>query len=191
MSSSRRPQARAAARLVSAAAACLCAAMAVGAQAAVDLAALVVVPARGQNDDRARRDRYECHNWAVDETGTMPAAVPAEAPRSAAERAERVDRVIGGAGIGAAIGGLIRAAQDENPANGVLAGAAIGAAVGAATGRRNDAEISAEESDYLRALAACLEGRGYTVEMPPGVESAAQRQSSAAASRLAATSARR
>jgi hypothetical protein len=145
--------------------------------AAVDLAALRLEPQRGQSAEQARRDRYECHNWAVEQSGEVPVAVPAEdSARDEDERsrrASRVDRILTGVAVGAGLGGLVRATQDENPANGVLAGAAIGAAVGAATAEdggkrrrgaaRNDVE---EPGDYLRALTACLEGRGYGV-VPP------------------------
>jgi hypothetical protein len=134
--------------------------------ATLDLAALEVVPQRGQSADRARRDRYECHNWAVEQTGVVPTVERTE-DEAEATRAERIARVISGASIGAGIGGLIRAVGDKDPSNGVLAGAAVGAAVGAATGRsRERAELDAESNDYLRALSACLEGRGYEVALP-------------------------
>ena len=139
--------------------------------AAEDLAALRVTPLRAQSADQLRRDRYECHNWAVEQTGSAPLAAPAaqevEKEADRAKRAERVQRVIAGAAIGGALGGLIRGVQDKDPDNGVLAGAAVGAAVGAATGERGgkDGEEAAPQSDYLRALTACLEGRGYTVAL--------------------------
>lgn len=63
-------------------------------------------PRNGQSDERQARDRYECHRWAVGQTGFDPTQVQ----------------------------GGVRATQ-------------------AAAGR----------SDYLRAITACLEGRGYTV----------------------------
>jgi hypothetical protein len=140
---------------------------ATGARAAVDLAALQVTPQRGQSADQARRDRYECHNWAVEQTGVVPLAAPPEDEDDRARRAERIARVLNGVAIGSAIGGLVRATQDRNPAHGVLAGAAVGAAVGAATtpaARRGVEDDS--DGEYLRALSACLEGRGYTVFVP-------------------------
>jgi hypothetical protein len=150
--------------------------------AAVDLAALEVQPQRGQSGEQLRRDRYECHNWAVEQSGEVPLAMPAadENQSSAAEReqrAERIDRVLRGAAIGAGLGGLVRAAQRENPSNGVLAGAAVGAVIGAATGRSQErgAPDEAEPSDYLRALTACLEGRGYAVALPSSAEVTASR----------------
>lgn len=141
--------------------------------AAIDVAAIRVEPLHGQSADRARRDRYECHNWAVEQTGESPSSVSgqqaAERRDDDAERARRAARVINSASVGAAIGGLVRSTQRKNPANGVLAGAAIGAAVGAATNRskNKDAKADAEPlADYVRALSACLEGRGYRVEIP-------------------------
>ncbi|HEY8518835.1 MAG TPA: hypothetical protein VIN61_02045 [Gammaproteobacteria bacterium] len=144
--------------------------------AEIDLAALEVVPQRGQTRDQARRDRYECHNWAVDQTGVVPLRPSARDRRERkVHRAERVARVINGALIGASIGGLVRAVQDRDPDNGVLAGGAVGAAVGAATGRAREREaLDAEANDYLRALTACLEGRGYRVSLPSDDETAGE-----------------
>lgn len=131
----------------------------------VDLAALEVVAERGQSADQARRDRYECHNWAVDQTGGAPVA--SDAPAADEVKAERTGRILNGASIGAALGGLIRGVQGKNPSHGILGGAAVGAAVGATTAHR-DADSAADgvASDYLRALSACLEGRGYRVALP-------------------------
>ena len=136
--------------------------------AAIDLATLEIVPQRGQSSDQLRRDRYECHNWAVDETSSVPAAAPA--PDAGADKAERTARILNGAALGAALGGLIRSVQHKDPSNGLLAGAAVGAAVGAATGRAREPSVSAAEDDYLRALSACLEGRGYRVALPAGAD---------------------
>jgi type 1 glutamine amidotransferase len=58
--------------------------------AAVDLAAVAAVPQRGQSADQTRRDRYECHNWAVEETGTAPRRFEPDED-SDHDRAERVD----------------------------------------------------------------------------------------------------
>jgi hypothetical protein len=153
------------------------------ANAAEDLSALQVTPQRGQSADQARRDRYECHNWAVEQTGETPIAAPERerdepTREERTKRAERVNRVINGAVLGAGLGGIVRATQDKNPSNGVLAGAAVGAAIGAATARDREREEDAEAaapSDYLRALTACMEGRGYTVALPSAGEAVARR----------------
>jgi len=134
---------------------------AVSALAATDLAAVQAVPQRGQSADETRRDRYECHNWAVEQTGVVPHRT--ELGAGEVDRERRVDRAITGAGVGAVVGGLVRASQHENPSNGVLAGGAIGAVVGALLGRKGANAPDPEFDGYLRALSACLEGRGYVV----------------------------
>ncbi len=158
--------------LISAAAAVASASVAFAAE---DLSALRVDPQRGQSTDQLRRDRYECHNWAVEQTGQTPIA-PSEdgsdqpSDAKAEKRAERASRALLGAAIGSVVGGVAgsgRGWRHENDA--VLTGAAVGAGVGAATAGKARDKGKAEAqppSEYLRALSACLEGRGYTVAMP-------------------------
>lgn len=143
------------------------------AAAVEDLRALEVVGQRGQSLEQTRRDRYECHNWAVEQTGESPPAAPADDEARAGEgelRRERIDRAVIGAAIGGAVGGLLGNGRRRHSSERVLAGAAAGAAIGAATagdGRdRSDAREAEAPSDYLRALTACLEGRGYSVALP-------------------------
>lgn len=148
-------------------------ALSVPAMGAEDLRMLEVQGQRGQSQEQTRRDRYECHNWAVEQTGEAPPAVPAaDEPRDDKRelKRERVDRAIVGAAIGGAIGSLFGHGHGWRRHHGdrVLAGAAAGAAIGAATaqGGRDEDASEAEPSDYLRALTACLEGRGYSVSLP-------------------------
>lgn len=163
-------------------------ALAVHANAAEDLSQLRVTPQRNQTAEQARRDRYECHNWAVEESGETPVAVPTrtreptrrELREERRKRAERVDKIVNGAVIGAGLGGIVRSGRDHNPAEGVLAGAAVGAAIGAAVGRDKDRDADdgadvAQPSGYLRALSACMEGRGYSIELPGSTELVARR----------------
>ena len=150
--------------------AALALAAALPAAIAQDLRTLEVQGQRGQSPDQLRRDRYECHNWAIGETGDAPPVAPTAAAADAAKRdlkQERVGRAIAGAAIGGVIGGLFGDWHDASEA--VLAGAAVGAGIGAATagGRRKEAAAPEGPSDYVRALTACLEGRGYSVALPP------------------------
>lgn len=144
--------------------------VALPAVAAEDLRALEVRGLRGQSQELARRDRYECHNWAVAQTGQSPPANPAAVPPDADKadlKHERIGRAIVGATIGGAIGSLFGDWHDAN--ENILAGAAVGAGVGAATagaGRKEAPPAPEGPSDYLRALTACLEGRGYSVSLP-------------------------
>jgi hypothetical protein len=165
-------------------AALLAAGVAVGApaRAAEDLSKLQVVPQRSQSADQARRDRYECHNWAIGQTGQAPSAAPTGSESGddeKAKRAERASRIVTGALLGASLGSFAGAVHD-NPAQGALAGAAVGGAVGGATAvarekKDKEREQAQGPSDYLRALTACLEGRGYTVAMPSVAETVAKR----------------
>jgi hypothetical protein len=147
---------------------------------AVDLSQLQVTPQRGQSADQARRDRYECHNWAVEQTGEVPTTTPApnQDAIDAAKRADRVARIATGAAIGAGIGGLF--GGGHNPGEDMLKGAAVGSVVGVASGAVHDKKQQKQAgpepgTDYLRALSACLEGRGYTVSMPAPANAVAQR----------------
>jgi hypothetical protein len=140
------------------------------AAAVEDLRALEVRGLRGQSQEQARRDRYECHNWAFAQTGQSPPAAPVAAPpvdSKADLKAERIGRAIVGAAIGGTIGSLFGDWHDQN--ENILAGAAVGAGIGAATagaGRKDVPPAPEGPSDYLRALTACLEGRGYSVSLP-------------------------
>jgi predicted lipid-binding transport protein (Tim44 family) len=136
-----------------------------------------VYPANGQSPEQTDRDRYECHVWAVQQTGVDPSRAdaspyervvvqPANPPGSGT-----VAGVIGGAIIGSIIGG---------PRNGA-AGALIGGATGAVIGSASDANAQAQAQQtqqqinqsaaagraradsYRRAIGACLQGRGYTI----------------------------
>jgi len=139
--------------------------------AAIDLSQLQVTPQRGQSADQARRDRYECHNWAVEQTGEVPTTAPApnQDAVDAAKRADRVARIATGAAIGATLGSIF--GGGHNYGEDIVKGAAVGSVVGVATGAAHDKKQQKQAgpepgTDYLRALSACLEGRGYTVEMP-------------------------
>jgi hypothetical protein len=137
-----------------------------GASAATDLASLQVVPTRGQSPDQARRDRYECHNWAIEQTGSVPVRVDPGA-EAAGEREKDIQRVLTGAGIGSTVGALV-GAYEEDPVTAIVGGGIIGAAVGAIVGRakKNKVEPDPEADEYLRALDACLEARGYEIVVP-------------------------
>ena len=168
MSSSRRPIELPAAFLVGV----LSVAAAGVATAATDLASIQVVPTRGQSPDQARRDRYECHNWAVDQTGSAPVRVDA-AEEAAVERERNIERVVTGAGVGSTVGAIVATGHQDDPMASIVAGGVLGAAVAAITGRgKKKEEPDPELEEYLRALSACLEARGYDVAVPSESEEA-------------------
>lgn len=130
---------------------------------AAELSDIIVVPTAGQAADQLRRDRYECHNWVVAQNGTVPAGGPTSEQQARERRASRVGKVITGAAVGAAAGGIIRGARDYREANdGALAGGVLGAIAGAVIGGKQEGEGEDESfNEYFRALDACMTGRGY------------------------------
>ena len=131
---------------------------------------IFIYPQRGQSAQQQQQDRFECHQWAVQQTGFDPTMAAAPAPVTAAPTTGMARGAARGAAAGA-IGGAIGGDAGT--------GAAIGAATGAVFGtmRRNreirqaqgqqaaQAQQMGQAHDaYNRALAACLAGRGYTVQ---------------------------
>jgi len=135
----------------------------------------LVYPARGQSPQQLERDRYECHLWAVEQSGYDPSR---QLPM------DRVDVQPGtppGAGlaIGAIAGAIFGAAVagPRSTGTGALLGGVAGAAIGASSDANAKTSAAAEQSrsdayyardqaaiaSYQRANGVCLEGRGYTV----------------------------
>src|ERR1700722_15021403 len=138
---------------------------------------IFVYPNTGQSAEQTDRDRYECHIWAVQQTGIDPSRAdanpyervvvqPANPPGSATAAG-----AIGGAILGAIIAG------PRNAGAGLVLGGATGAIVGSASdanaqaqARQTQAQINqsaatgrARADSYRRAIGACMTGRGYTV----------------------------
>ncbi len=139
-------------------------------------------PNKGQSPAQQDRDRYECYLWAVNQTGFDPSA-PSLAPHHkltvVAEPPPGTGTAVGaitGAVLGAAVSS--RGNRPEGAFIGSIAGALVGSASDAArqeqTSRlqqqydrqsaRRIENIERQSGNYRRALAACLEGRGYTVQ---------------------------
>ena len=147
------------------------------------VAEVIVYPAQGQTLPQLDRDRYECHNWAVKQTGFDP-SVPGVPPHQRVRIVEAGPppgaAVVGGTVTGAVLGAVLAGPGDAGA--GAVVGAVAGAAVGAVSEasranqtrvveeRVNDrgaARLAAQEEragSYRRAISACLEGRGYTVK---------------------------
>ena len=133
----------------------------------------------GQQD----RDKYECNEWAVQQTGFDPSA-PQVPPH------QRMQIVAGGPPPGAQVGagavtGAFLGAAVSNPweaGRGALIGALAGAALGgiseaerehqtqqlqaqanANSTSAQNAALERKASEFRRAIGACLEARGYTV----------------------------
>lgn len=149
---------------------------------------LIVYPARGQNQAQQDRDRYDCHSWAVQQTGVDPTR-----PTAAAAPPPPPPPATAGPGDGAMLRGAARGTVVGVVGGAIAGDAGKGAAIGAASGaliggvRRRDqmqqqqqqqnqyyqqqqqaahAQTQAHNAQvqtYNRALGACLQARGYTV----------------------------
>ena len=133
---------------------------------------------RGQSQAQQDRDRYECFNWSVQQTGFDPSrrSVPADHSKPLVPVNNTGATVVGGALMGAAIGAAVSNPweRDEGAVIGAIAGTALGAVAAnaqtsathavhkQATPARSSYEQQAAE--YRRAMSACLEGRGYVVK---------------------------
>src|SRR5215469_6815214 len=91
-----------------------------GAVAAQDV---YVYPAKNQTDEQMGRDKEECHDWAVKQTGVDPAKLASEAvtPPPKGESSSGAGSGLGGAGLGAA-----RGAMSGDAAGGARRGVGIG-----------------------------------------------------------------
>lgn len=128
-----------------------------------------IYPSKGQTQKQQDRDKYECNQWAVSQSGFDPSKPPTSSRNAQQPQGQAVRGAARGAAAGA-IGGAI--AGDAG--TGAAAGAAMGGGAGAIRRRRARREVqqqqaqaqavdAAGEEAYRRALAACLQGRGYTV----------------------------
>jgi hypothetical protein len=91
---------------------------------------MFIYPARGQSPEQQSRDRYECHNWAVQQTGfdpTAPQMVQTPPPAPEAPQGGLFRGALGGSALGA-IGGAI-----GGSGGGCGPGAATGALFGGHT----------------------------------------------------------
>jgi hypothetical protein len=145
---------------------------------------LFVYPAKGQDAAQQSKDEAECYGWSKSQSGFDPAA-PAAAPAqpAQAEKQGPGGERIKGAARGAAAGAVIGEVADNDASQGAEVGAAAGALAGGRQARKNRAAQEQKAADtakasedaaraaqqqkvdtFKRGMAACLEGRGYTVK---------------------------
>jgi hypothetical protein len=121
-------------------------------------------PSKGQTQEQQARDKYECNQWAVGQSGFDPSNPPPTTSGNT-QKGQAVRGAARGAAAGA-IGGAI--AGDAG--TGAAAGAAIGGAAGGIRRRRAKKQQQAEaqtaatngQDAYNRAFATCMQGRSYT-----------------------------
>jgi hypothetical protein len=148
---------------------------------------LFIYPSGGQTAEQQRRDSLECRLWAIDQTGFDP-TVPVQDNRAVVTQPVQVSAQGPGIARSTARGAVVGTAAGAiagNTGRGALAGAAGGAILGTARvadQRRGQQQASddlvrqqqireAEQQQlfnyrrqtFNRAVAACMEGRGYSV----------------------------
>ena len=126
-----------------------------------------IYPSKGQSQEQQNKDKYECYQWAVRQSGFDPAN-----PSSTSKGEQQAQRgATGGAAGGAAVG-AVGGAISGDPGAGAASGAERGRLLGAIRRRREKNEAEQEQAQaagasgqqsYNRAFATCMQGRGYAV----------------------------
>jgi hypothetical protein len=138
---------------------------------------LYIYPAKGQDKNKQDEDRYDCHSWAVSQTGFDPNKPQANTPNSSGNQQYRPSQphVLRGGARGAALG-AVGGAIAGDAGKGAAAGAAMGGLAGGFRRRDERRQQASQQqvnaqadqqnqlTSYNRAMASCLEGRGYTVK---------------------------
>jgi len=139
---------------------------------------LIVYPSKDQTPQQQANDEQACYVWAQQQIDPL---AKGSNPDSAARAGKaRADSAAQGASIKGAAGGAAGGALIGGAAGDAGKGAGIGAIAGALRGRRakREAEQQAEQqaraqaqaqagqqaSTFRKAMVACLQGRGYTVQ---------------------------
>lgn len=138
---------------------------------------LYFYPERGQDAERQDRDRYECYQWAVRQTGVDPGMQTLQRP---APDTTAVPRDPAPVAAGAVTGAVVGAAMSSprHAGSGLVLGAIFGSMLGAAASESQaqaieqsrearERQVAARQQipldNFRRAMSACMGGRGYTV----------------------------
>jgi hypothetical protein len=139
-------------------------------------------PSNGQSAEQQDRDRYDCYQWAIQQTGFDPSS-PSVPPHERIQVVGGAPAVVPGSGVavgavtGAVLGSMVSRPRDAGA--GALVGAVLGGVFGAAAEssanqqaaqantrvveRQQSAQLERKAGDFRRAAGACLEARGYSV----------------------------
>ena len=131
---------------------------------------LMVYPAAGQTPDQQARDEQACYGWAQQQINPTASGL---SPDSAAKMGRaKADSATQGAAIKGAAGGALVGAVAGDAGKGAGMGA-VGGALRARRAKREaeqqardqaEAQASQQASTLKKAMVACLQGRGYTVQ---------------------------
>jgi hypothetical protein len=134
----------------------------------------IIYPAKGQTPAQQQKDEGECHAWAKQTTGVDPVALAQNSSSQPAPSGPQGERVRGAA-RGAAAGAVVGEIANDDAGQGAAVGAVAGVVAGGARQRRTAQAQQQQQQQvqqqtqqalatYNRAVAACLEGRGYTIK---------------------------
>lgn len=137
---------------------------------------LFVYPTRGQDAQQQEKDKFECYQWARQNTGIDPTRISTGSGGSSTQSSGGSGNAVARGALGGALGGAVIAGIADGDAG---KGAAVGALGGGLMGgirhdrqqqqrqqqqaQQQAASRNAQLDTYNRAYGACLEGRGYTV----------------------------
>lgn len=139
---------------------------------------LIIFPAKGQSSEQMEKDKYDCYQWAKNESKFDPMAPPT-ATTAPPPKQQQQGGVVKGAARGALVGLTVGAITNNDKGRSTGAGAAAGGLVGGMRKRdqtnqqkqaeqqwaqKESANYQQNRNRYNRAYAACLTGKGYTVK---------------------------
>ena len=134
-----------------------------------------IYPSRGQSPQQTEIDRGQCYTWAVQQSGYDPTRPPPPPPPPTGGGSSSdsfvAKGIFGGALLGAGIGAATGGSAGEGAAIGALFGGIRRAVQSGEQQQQQQHQAQAQAhafqaqgiSNYQRAFAACMGGRGYTV----------------------------
>lgn len=139
---------------------------------------LMIFPSQGQSAEQTEKDKFDCYQWAKQQSGFDPMAPPVTSSAPPGQQ-DPGGGAVRGAARGAVLGLATGAIMNNDKGRSAAAGAAAGGLIGGM--RRRDQvnqqqqqrqqweqqeanRYAQQRATYNRAIAACLEGKGYTVK---------------------------
>ncbi len=139
---------------------------------------LVIFPANDQSDEQMEKDKYDCYQWAKNQSDFDPMAPPkteTAPPQQQAKQGGAVKGAARGATVGLAVGAITNNSKGTSAAAGAAAGGLAGGMkkqdqakqqkqAEEQWAQKEAANYTQKRDGYNRAYSACLEGKGYTVK---------------------------
>jgi len=134
---------------------------------------LTIYPAEDQSAEQQEKDKFECYQWAKNDSGFDPMAVPkatTPAPKAEKKKGGAVKGAAAGAVAGKVLGSSSKTTKRSAVAGGLIGGVSQSSKNAKAEQKQKDweqketANYANNRNNYNRAYSACLEGRGYTVK---------------------------